>query len=176
MPCHPKATHHHACACREEAHLLEVSELRRERDEALQEVATLRAECASISAEFDLPPTMRPVEGEIRRMRQTMRECADVADAYKRERDEARAALVEHERRAAACPACVHRKRLEADVAVLRAVVRGLLRTHDGVHAEDCRAYMAGVDAYLPDDPSDADPACTCGATEVRQRAREAVR
>lgn len=37
---------------------------------ARDEIERLKAECASISAEFDLPPTMRPVEGEIRRMGQ----------------------------------------------------------------------------------------------------------
>lgn len=40
----------------------------RERDEARAEVAMLKDECASISAEFGLPPTIRPSEGEIRRM------------------------------------------------------------------------------------------------------------
>lgn len=34
----------------------------------------LEAECASISAEFDLPPAVRPAEGEIRRMREGWRE------------------------------------------------------------------------------------------------------
>jgi hypothetical protein len=29
----------------------------------------LRAECAQVSEEFDLPPTIRPAPGEIRRMR-----------------------------------------------------------------------------------------------------------
>lgn len=39
-----------------------------ERDEARAEVAILKDECASISAEFGLPPTIRPLEGEIRRV------------------------------------------------------------------------------------------------------------
>lgn len=52
---------------------LTVREACRRLDEARAEVTTLRAELASISAEFGLPPTMRPTEGEIRRMLATLR-------------------------------------------------------------------------------------------------------
>lgn len=45
-----------------------LAQANRERDEAQAEVAMLKDECASISAEFGLPPTIRPSEGEIRRM------------------------------------------------------------------------------------------------------------
>lgn len=36
-----------------------------------------KAECASISAEFGLPPTMRPREGEIARMRDEWKKCRE---------------------------------------------------------------------------------------------------
>jgi hypothetical protein len=49
--------------------------LTRERDEARAERDMFREECASISAEFGLPPTIRPAEGEICRMRETASEC-----------------------------------------------------------------------------------------------------
>lgn len=47
-------------------------------------VVELEAECASISVEFGLPPTIRPAEGEIRRMREMISELATlrtIADA-----------------------------------------------------------------------------------------------
>jgi predicted RNase H-like nuclease (RuvC/YqgF family) len=53
----------HMLAC--EKHPL--AEARRERD-------MFKAECASISAEFGLPPTIRPAEGEITRMRKELKE------------------------------------------------------------------------------------------------------
>lgn len=58
----------------------------RERDEARAQVDLLKKECASLSEEFGLPPTMRPAEGEIRRFMEERRTAM-------RERDEARAAL-----------------------------------------------------------------------------------
>jgi hypothetical protein len=51
--------------CRCEA-AMKAERTRAEKAEA--EVATLRRECSSISEEFGLPPTIRPAEGEIRRM------------------------------------------------------------------------------------------------------------
>lgn len=44
---------------------------------AERRVAELEAECASISEEFGLPPTMRPAEGEIRRVRKLAEEFGD---------------------------------------------------------------------------------------------------
>jgi len=44
-----------------------VDALIRERDAARAEAAMYKQECASISAEFGLPPTIRPSEGEITR-------------------------------------------------------------------------------------------------------------
>lgn len=66
-------------------------------------------------------------------------------------------------------------EKAEREVARLREALTKMLATHDGVHAEDCRACMAGLDEDLPDDPSDADPCCTCGATAVREAARVAL-
>lgn len=47
----------------------ELSRVREELERVKAELTTFKAECASISAEFDLPPGIRPAEGEIRRMR-----------------------------------------------------------------------------------------------------------
>ncbi len=55
-------------------------------EETNRERDTLKAECASISAEFGLPPTIRPAEGEITRMRNGWRE-------ERAKREEAEAAL-----------------------------------------------------------------------------------
>ncbi len=58
-----------------------------------------------------------------------------------------------------------------------RAELLEIVRIHDGVHSEDCRAYGAGInDADLPEEPSDADPACTCGATRKREHARRVAK
>jgi hypothetical protein len=61
----------------------------RERDEALAVATTLGRECASISEELGLPPTMRPQEGELRRIMQHAQD--------------ARAAQADAERLRAAC-------------------------------------------------------------------------
>ena len=58
-----------------------------------------RGECASISAELDLPPGMRPMEGELRRMLGHNRALLAQVTTLTAERDEARAknaGLVEH--------------------------------------------------------------------------------
>ncbi len=65
---------------------------------------------------------------------------------------------------------------LRSESASLRAELLEIVRVHDGVHAEDCRAYGAGPDADLPEEPSDADPMCTCGATHKREHARRVAR
>lgn len=62
--------------------------------------------------------------------------------------------------------------RAEAHIAEHRNAMIDLLASHDGWHEEDCRAYGAGADCDLPLDPSDADPCCTCGRTEIRNQAR----
>lgn len=57
---------------------------RKARRAAEARVAELEAECASMSAEFGLPPTIRPAEGEIRRMVEAVRRLAvleRIADA-----------------------------------------------------------------------------------------------
>ena len=61
--------------------------LERERDKAREELAILKAECAKISEEFGLPPTVRPADGEIKRMINGWKEALE-------ERDEARRDLV----------------------------------------------------------------------------------
>lgn len=50
--------------------------------------------------------------------------------------------------------------------------LHAVIERHDGWHEEDCGAFGAGDDADLPDDPSDADPQCDCGATDVRNKGR----
>ena len=62
--------------------------LERQRDEAREELAILKAECAKISEEFGLPPTVRPADGEIKRMINGWKEAIE-------ERDEARRELAE---------------------------------------------------------------------------------
>ncbi len=55
--------------------------------------------------------------------------------------------------------------------AVLACLAR-VVEFHDGWHEEGCRAASYGVDEGLPDDPSDADPECECGALDIRKEAR----
>lgn len=50
----------------------------KERDEARAELAVFKQECAQISKELDLPPTLRPCEGEFRRMRADQLRCIDI--------------------------------------------------------------------------------------------------
>ena len=85
-------------------------------------------------------------------------------DAYRLEAESIRRGMAED--RAA---------RAEVHVAEHRKVLLDLLASHDGWHDEDCRAYGYGDDADLPPDPSDADPCCTCGRTEIRNQARAVV-
>jgi len=54
-----------------------------------------RGECASISAELDLPPGMRPMEGELRRMLGHNRALLAQVTTLTAERDEARGLLGE---------------------------------------------------------------------------------
>ena len=70
--------------------------LEQERDEARKLSETLKAECAKISEEFGLPPTVRPADGEIKRTINGWKEAL-------RERDEAREALMEIEDRCVDC-------------------------------------------------------------------------
>ena len=70
---------------------------------------------------------------------------------------------------------CTPPRRAPPDTCIERLtdMVSRLVQSYDGVHDdEECRAYGAGDDGDLPDDPNDADPACTCGATAVRDAAR----
>jgi hypothetical protein len=62
----------------------EVDQLRRERD-------MWRDECASISEELGLPPTIRPAEGELRRMLEHNRALLSDVARLTHERDDARA-------------------------------------------------------------------------------------
>lgn len=67
----------HICACDEPAKEVvpgvpcpcRCHELRAQLSTAQERIKALEQECASISAEFGLPPTIRPAEGEITRMR-----------------------------------------------------------------------------------------------------------
>lgn len=108
----------------------------------LSELRALRAECASISAEFDLPPTMRPVEGEIRRMRQATLDVADVANAYKHERDEARECIrvleVERDQAHAASirEGLEECERLRAELNVMQAAAQQVANTNKMLRAE----------------------------------------
>lgn len=61
--------------------------------EAERERDVLRAECAQMSEELGLPPTMRPAEGELRRMREGWAAARETIARLERERDEARSAL-----------------------------------------------------------------------------------
>ncbi len=54
-------------------------------------------------------------------------------------------------------------------------MVSRLVQTYDGWHDENCRAFGAGQDEDLPEDPSAADPECTCGGVAVRNDARSLV-
>lgn len=65
------------------AALARLADVERERD-------TLKAECASISAEFDLPPAIRPAEGEIRRMRKGWKDALAEVERLKAELAQAR--------------------------------------------------------------------------------------
>jgi multidrug resistance efflux pump len=62
-----------------------IIELERERDEARRELAILKAECAKISEEFGLPPTVRPADGEIKRMINGWKEALEERDEARRE-------------------------------------------------------------------------------------------
>lgn len=61
-----------------------IHELRAEIEKLLRERDQLRAECASMSAEFDLPPTIRPAEGEIRRMREEWKQARAEVERLRR--------------------------------------------------------------------------------------------
>jgi hypothetical protein len=64
-----------------------LTEAERERDEAREDLAILKAECAKISEEFGLPPTVRPADGEIKRMINGWKEAIEERDEARRERD-----------------------------------------------------------------------------------------
>jgi hypothetical protein len=59
----------------------EINRLRASLAQALKERDVLKAECASISAEFGLPPTIRPAEGEIARMLKRAKEAESRAQS-----------------------------------------------------------------------------------------------
>jgi hypothetical protein len=65
----------------------------RERDEARDERDVFQGECASISEELGLPPTMRPVEGYLRRMVQAGRDARDALATERTAHDETRELL-----------------------------------------------------------------------------------
>lgn len=68
--------------------------LERERDKAREELAILKAECAKISEEFGLPPTVRPADGEIKRMINGGKEALRERDAAWEELSRVRKELV----------------------------------------------------------------------------------
>jgi hypothetical protein len=90
-------------------------------DEARAEAATYKQECASISAEFGLPPTIRPSEGEITRFLEDYRKvlaATKQVELFTRERDAARADYTAERERANEWLAQLHDAR--AEVARLR--------------------------------------------------------
>lgn len=91
--------------------------LERERDKAREELAILKAECAKTSEEFGLPPTVRPADGEIKRMINGWREALE-------ERDEARRDLVDSEE--------LHRRRF----GTLKAEFAQVMRERDEARRE----------------------------------------
>ena len=91
--------------------------LERERDKDREELAILKAECAKISEEFGLPPTVRPADGEIKRMINGWEEALE-------ERDEARRDLVALEE--------LHRRRF----GTLKAEFEQVMRERDEARME----------------------------------------
>jgi hypothetical protein len=57
----------------------------------------------------------------------------------------------------------------------LESVLRALLHSHNGTHAEDCGAYGVDDDEVIGEEGG-SDPYCYCGATKARNEAREALK
>lgn len=75
-----------------------VGALEDERDAAMATAAMWRAECESLSTEMGLPPTIRPVEGELRRMLDEGRKARTDRDRLAAELAEVKAVLAEMHR------------------------------------------------------------------------------